>query len=237
MRVEECGQPVCSNTCKDKVNTCLIEEVKKLPDFRFADCKKVYRDAHNDLWVITDDGWQQVNKDKNSHVPVKMTGEHGISVKQSGTDDQTITVDGKAILEKLNSMFVNGKVPVPTEIYKGNEIRDVFDFPNYDNYDYVEIEYKLGSTRDGVKYNVKDLKGDTCHIYASNMADAKHTKDELECFTKLVDGDKFIIEKYHALKVNETGYVFEWGKNDGTGRDAVIITHIVAYKYEDITLG
>lgn len=57
MIIQSCNYG-CPNFCQ--APSCLIEEVKNLPKLNYADCNRIYRDRNNDLWVVTEDGWQQL---------------------------------------------------------------------------------------------------------------------------------------------------------------------------------
>lgn len=100
MEIENCNKVLvdCGN------GPCILEEVKKLPKLADADCNVIYRDLNTDLWIKTDDGWQQVNKDKNSHVPAKVLGNDGIEVSASGTDNQNFIVNGSKLQDQIDQL-------------------------------------------------------------------------------------------------------------------------------------
>ncbi len=98
MEIENCNKVMIEPGSK----LPLIEEAKNLPKLEDAQKDVIYRDVNNNLWVVTNDGWQQINKDKNSHVPATITGSNGIKVEILGEDEQKFDIDGQDILSKIN---------------------------------------------------------------------------------------------------------------------------------------
>lgn len=229
--IQSCGHNVC-DTC-DTSSPCLVKSVKSLPDPKDADCSKVYSDKNEDLWVVESGKWKQVNKDKNSHVPAKVTGVNGIIATQNGVDNQTIKIDGQELLNLIKDSSPSGRIMTSTIIYTGTDVKNSFPFPDYDDYDEVKIFYQMGSTHQSMEATIANFKSGSCHIYAQNMGDVEDVKQEIEAFTKLVDGNKLTIEKNHVMETKKDGVTFSWGNNLPSEKVTLVIKQIIAYKYQD----
>lgn len=128
-------------------------------------------------------------------------------------------------------------IPVPYTMYKSESIDgtplEVYPCPNYDDYDYIEITYTNGSSRQTSKFTVEELKGENAHPCFFNLNDNEDEGYFIEPFTRLVDGDKFVIEKIHGFTMRRD-VSWAWASNNEESPLRVNVVSIIAYKYEKV---
>lgn len=225
---------------------CLISQVNELPDIKTAKCDKIYRNNNGELYLKTDGGWSKLATNQR----LEFSGKNGIKVVESSSDPETrhYIVDGsgvlndvksvrdelneavKSIREDMAKMLPNVSVPIPSVIFEGKRAANSFDFPDYDKYDYVEIEYNLGTSRGLSKFYINDLKAEDSHIVATNVRDGGNEGEIVEMFTKLVDGNKLSIEKNRLLIFSGSSIQYKTDDNESESGVVVEIRRITAYK-------
>lgn len=243
MEIENCGSRAVISQ-----NAPILEEVKNLPKVEDAKNNVIYRDINNNLWVITEDGWQQINKDEKQHVPAKITGKNMIDVTSSGVDNQTFVVDGKNLGLGINDLTERmliaetklgyiydalnnekGGIAVPKTVYESKgEAKESYDVGNYNDYDYCEIYLHMGSTRSVFKYSIKDLKGNGAHPSIFNFNDTSHQGNFSEVHTKLENDNQLTIKTVHSYSVYEDASKSKW---EFDVNKIIFVDKIVMYKY------
>ncbi|OFI46770.1 hypothetical protein BG262_02940 [Floricoccus penangensis] len=139
----------------------------------------------------------------------------------------TIACQNKKIDLIIQSFGEKG-LPTPTTIFDGGldgVAQNSYSFPNYDDFDSVEIEWRSGSSRGIQKFAIESLKSDNAHLYVGNMNDEIDEDYTYEAFTRLENGNVLSIDKMHTKIDTEQGKIFRWENN------GIFICKIIAYKY------
>lgn len=125
------GIEKCNTSGGKSKNSAILEEVKNLPKLEDAKNNVIYRDIDNNLWIMTEDGWQQVNKDEKRHNPAQIMGKNGINVVASGTDNQQFVIDGQTLLNEIKQ--ANGKMDLENPMFLRDEDGHTRVFFGYDH--------------------------------------------------------------------------------------------------------